>query len=109
VPRLVIYTSVPLAKAREVAANLVAEGSAPGWFENVEYVQWNGRTKDLSLIPGATVERTLLVDDYEGYVVPDQRRQWLPIGSYSAPYAADDTGLERVIRVLEDEWGCHAG
>ena len=61
------------------------------------------------MIPGATVGRTLLVDDYEDYVVPDQRRQWLPIGTYSAPYAVDDTELQRVSRVLEDEWGCHAG
>ncbi len=108
-PRVVIYTSVPEAKVREVTANLVAEGSAPGWFENAEVVQWSGCTKDLAVIPGATVERTVLIDDYEGYVVPGQRRQWLPIGSYSAPYPADDTELRRVRQVLEDEWECHAG
>lgn len=108
VPRLVLYTSVPERRVREVAANLVAEGAAPAWFEHVECVPWNGRVKDLTLIEGATVERTLLIDDYEGYVVESQRRQWLPIESYSAPYSADDPELLRVRRVLEDEWHCRA-
>jgi NLI interacting factor-like phosphatase len=109
VARLVMYTSVPEAKVREVAANLVAEGSAPAWFGNVECVQWSGRVKDLAFIPRATVERTVLIDDYEGYVVPEQRRQWLSIVSYSSPYGPEDTELQRVRRVLENEWGCHAG
>lgn len=109
VPRLVLYTSVPERRVREVAGNLVAEGSAPAWFENIECVQWNGRVKDLTVIRGTTVERTLLIDDYEGCVIEDQRRQWLPIDSYSAPYSTDDTELQRVRRVLENEWRCHAG
>ncbi|WP_031386813.1 NIF family HAD-type phosphatase [Desulfonatronum thiodismutans] len=109
VPRLVLYTSVPERKVREVTANLVAEGSAPAWFKNVECVHWNGRVKDLTMIQGTTVERTLLIDDYEGYVIEEQRRQWLPIDTYSTPYSADDTELQRVRQVLENEWGCHAG
>ena len=109
VSRLVIYTAVPEAKVREVAANLVAEGAAPAWFEGVECVQWSGSAKDLAAIPGTTAERVLLVDDFEPYVLSDQRGRWIPIASYTAPYAADDTELRRVRRVLEDEWGCRAG
>ena len=81
VPRIVIYSSVPQDKVRAVAANLVSEGSAPGWLEQVACVPWNGRAKDLAVIRGARVERTVLVDDSEGYVVSEQRRQWLPIES----------------------------
>jgi hypothetical protein len=109
VPRIVLYTSVPESKVREVAASLVAEGSAPAWFENVECVHWKGSVKDLSVIQGTTVERILLIDDYEGYVIEDQRRQWLPVESYSAPYSADDAELRRVRRVLEEKWCCDVG
>ena len=108
-PRVVIYTGVAERKLREVAANLVEEGSAPAWFASIEYVRWSGDKEDLALIPGATVERTLLIDDYEDYVVPEQRRERPPIRSFSAPYAADDTELQRIRRVLEEERGCRAG
>ncbi len=109
VPRVVIYTAIREPRVREVAAGLVAEGSAPGWFEGIEFVEWDGDLKDLALIPGAAVERSLLIDDYEDYVVPDQRDRWRPIRSFAAPYPEDDRELERLRRVLEDEWGCHAG
>jgi hypothetical protein len=109
VSRLVLYTSVPEATVRAVAANRVAEGAAPAWFNHVECVRWHGGQKDLAVIPGVGLERVILVDDYEGYVVPEQRGRWLPIRSYAAPYAEDDSELQRVKRVLEDEWGCHAG
>lgn len=109
VPRLVIYTSVPEATVRDVIANLVADESAPGWFQDVECVRWNGSTKDLTVIPRARVESTVLIDDYEGYVLPSQRQQWLAVEPYSAPYASDDKELERVMHVLQDDWDCHAG
>jgi hypothetical protein len=109
VPRLVIYTSVPEGRFRELAASLVAEGSAPDWFKDIEYVQWNGSRKDLALIPGAAVRRTLLIDDHESYVVPEQRGQWLPIASFTAPYGAEDAELQGVMKILKTEWGCQAG
>jgi hypothetical protein len=109
VSRVVLYTAVPERTVRQVAENLVAEGAAPAWFQNVECVEWNGRTKDLAVIPGVGVERVILVDDYEGYVMPEQRDRWIPIRVYAAPYAADDSELQRVKQVLEDEWGCRAG
>ena len=109
VPRVVLFTSVPERKVREIVGNLVAEGLVPEWFQDIECIQWAGRKKDLAMIPDATVERTLLIDDFEGYVVDDQLRQWLPISTYSAPYSADDAELDRVRRALEDKWGCHGG
>jgi hypothetical protein len=108
VPRLVIYTAVGEGRVRDVAAGLVAEGSAPGWFPSIEYVRWSGAKKDLALIPGAAMARTLLIDDDEGCVVPEQRHRWLQIESFSPPYAADGNELRRIRRILEDEWGCRA-
>ena len=108
VPRVVIYTSVAEGHVREIAAELIADGAAPRWFETIEYIQWSTRRKDLAAIHGATIARTILVDDYEGAVVRDQRRQWLRIKSFSEPCVSKDDELRRIRRVLEDEWGCRA-
>jgi hypothetical protein len=108
VPTLVIYTSVPETKVREVVRNLVAEGSAPAWFQDVTCVDWTGSIKDLRMIKDVPVERALLIDDHEAYVAPDQRGQWLPIATYAAPYPADDRELYRVRQILENLWECRA-
>ena len=108
--KLVIYSSVPESKVRDVITNLIAEGCAPAWFHDVDCVRWSHKgSKDLTLIPGANVEATLLIDDNEGYVAPGQRQQWLPIACYEPPYVDDDEELVRVRHVLMKEWGCCAG
>lgn len=104
-----MYTAVHEAKFREIANTLAAEGSVPEWFKTVEYVNWAGRHKDLTAIPGAEVISTILIDDLEDYILPEQRAQWIPILSYSAPYPQDDSELTRVRGVLERKWGCGAG
>jgi|GEM_PF-279651 hypothetical protein len=108
VPRLVLYTSVSEEKVREITARLVADGAVPPWFQEIDCIKWSGPKKDLAAIPDAPLERTVLIDDHEEYVVPEQRGQWLPIAWFAAPYPSDDTELDRVRRVLEEEWGCHA-
>ena len=106
VPRVVIYTSVREEKFRQIAGTLVGEGLAPEWFLTVEYVDWSGKHKDLRKIPHVDVSRTVLVDDFEGYVYPGQEEQWISIRSYAAPYGADDDEFTRVQRVIEERWGC---
>jgi len=109
VPRVAMYTSVYEARFRDIANMLAAESSVPEWFKMMEYVNWTGRHKDLTAIQGAQVDRTVLIDDFAGYVLPAQRGQWIPILSYSAPYAESDCELARVREVLERKWGCGAG
>lgn len=65
-----MYTTVSEARFRPTAELLVNEGLAPRWFAQIEYVQWPGTTKDLARIRGATAQQCLLVDDFEGYVLP---------------------------------------
>lgn len=108
VPRVVMYTSVYEARFRDIASLLAAEGLAPEWFPTIEYVNWSGKHKNLTMIPNAEVHRTVLIDDFDGYVFPGQEARWIPILPYSAPYAEDDVELTRVRRVLEEKWGCHA-
>ena len=95
--RIVMYTTVSEARFRPIAELLVDEGLAPGWFAQIEYVRWTGTTKDLARIRGATVQQCLLVDDFEGYVHPGQRSQWIRVDCFEHPYELSDQGLSRVL------------
>lgn len=104
-PRVVMFTAVREEKFREIARLLVEEGVAPGWFLGIEYIQWNGPTKDLSFIANADPARCRLVDDIASYVHPEQQDQWIRIQTYDHPYPDDDAELARVLDVLrEDHW-----
>lgn len=98
--RVVLYTTVNEPRFRQIAATLVAEGSAPRWFADIEYISWSGRTKDLSVIPDAEVDQVLLVDDYAAYIHPGQAAQWIPIACFKPPFAPDDSELDRVLQEL---------
>ena len=100
-PRVVMFTTVREAKFREVAQLLVDEKFAPAWFAQIEYVNWEGETKDLGFIPNASAEDAVLVDDFERYVHPGQESRWLQIEYFEHPYLASDTGLEKMLRTLE--------
>jgi hypothetical protein len=100
--RIVIFTTVSEAKFRPIAKLLVQEGLAPAWFAQVEYVNWSGTTKDLSFIPGAGPEETLLVDDYDIYVHPGQEGRWVQAPFFDYPYPSTDTGLAQVVGTLRE-------
>ena len=102
-PRLVMFTTVEEEKFREIARLLVQEGAAPSWFADIEYVSWDGDTKDLNFIPGVHADEALLVDDFERYVHPGQESQWLRVQSFEHPYPESDTGLSKVLEVVR---GC---
>ena len=44
--RVVIFTSVGEEVFRSIAKELVKEGYAPEWFAEMEYIQWEGETKN---------------------------------------------------------------
>ena len=96
-PRVVMFTTVKEDRFRAIATLLVAEGFAPEWFRDIEYVSWHGETKDLNFIPGLDPNDAVLVDDFEKYVHPGQESQWLKIDYFDYPYEATDTGLARVL------------
>lgn len=100
-PRIVIFTTVPEWQFRKIATLLVAEGQAPAWFAELEYVHWTGRTKDLAFIQDAQVEEALLVDDFEAYVHPGQERQFVRVEPFDYSCPETDTGLADVLKVLE--------
>ncbi len=104
-PRVVMFTTVNEERFRRIATLLVADGAAPAWFADIEYVAWEGETKDLTFIPGAAVGETLLVDDFEVYVHPGQESQWIEVDYFDAPYDEQDTGLARVLVALQQRLG----
>jgi len=57
------------------------------------------------MIPEATPDEALLLDDCEDCVLPEQRDRWIPMAKYASPYAADDTELDRLQAVLRAEGG----
>lgn len=99
-PRLVVYTGVEERHFRRLACQLILEENAPRWFGNVPHLHWSGDYKDLRRIQGATVETSLLVDDLEECVHPDQKTQWIRVEPFERPYPASDGELARVKEVL---------
>ena len=99
-PRMLVYTGVDERRFRELARQLVAEGAAPGWFADVKHVPWTGAYKDLGSLPDADVATSLLVDDMEACVHPEQLGRWVRIQPFDRPYPDSDAELSRVMAVL---------
>ena len=100
-PRVLVYTRVGEQRFRKLAHQLILEKAAPPWFGNIPHLYWAGEHKDLRLVPGAAVETSLLVDDVEECVHPDQRDRWVRIEPFEQPYPVSDSELARVRGVLE--------
>ena len=103
---IVLFTSVPEHRAREILNFLVDEGHAPAWFQEIEYVVWSGKYKDLNFVSGVTPREVLLVDDQESYIHPEQKEQWLPIQEYAYPYEDGDRALVDLEKRIRDQFPC---
>lgn len=99
-PRIVMFTTVKEERFRKIARLLVDEKVAPTWFADMEYIAWQGETKDLQFVPGVDPHQVLLVDDFEKYVHPGQEAQWLQVEHFDYPYSSEDRGLAEVFDVL---------
>ncbi|PKG73073.1 hypothetical protein CXF86_19550 [Shewanella sp. GutCb] len=93
-PRVVMFTTISESKFRSIANLLVKEGTAPEWFYEIEYINWDGTYKDLSLIPRGNISSTLILDDFVGYIHPEQHENWIEIENYGQPYDQTDRALE---------------
>lgn len=99
-PRIVMFTTVKEERFRNIARLLVDEKVAPAWFADMEYIAWQGETKDLQFVPGVDQHQVLLVDDFEKYVHPGQEAQWLQVEHFDHPYSSEDRGLAEVLNAL---------
>ena len=97
--RVVMFTTVGEADARDVLTDLAERGHVPpDLLARLEYVGWCGEHKDLAFVPNAALGEVLLVDDDGGWVRPDQRDRWVPIAPWDG---GPDGELARVRAVLE--------
>lgn len=100
-PRIVMFTTVREPMFRSIARGLVEEGAVPDWFAAMEYVEWSGPTKDLSIIQAVRLPFVLLVDDHGGYVHPGQESMWVPIPQFCSPYSGMDDELAATLGALK--------
>ena len=98
--RLVSFTSLSPERARHIAHVLASHNEAPAWFADLDVIEWEGPHKDLRLAHPTCLERAYRLDDYEGYVHPDQRAQWIPVRCFEPPYSANDDELQRLGEVI---------
>ena len=82
---------------------LVDEKFAPEWFRDIEYIHWEGKTKDLSFIPDVEPSESLLVDDFHIYVHPGQEKLWVKIKQFDHPYSNSDRELGNTLNLLKSK------
>lgn len=107
--RIVIFTAVEETLFKNVADFLISRGEAPPWFGSIDHFratefpdeEWCDKSpeimcKDLKQVCG-DIERVVLVDDHEGYVIPSQKHRWVKI----CPFDGDPKDRE-LTRVREE-------
>jgi protein-tyrosine phosphatase len=100
--RIVIFTLVDEIDFKKVADILITNKDAPRWFEDMEYITFDGIIKDLRFIPNLDdITAAIIVDDYEELIDEDQKSQWIKIENFDYPYPQDDKELERVLSELK--------
>lgn len=101
--RVALLTTVEKSDARDVLYSLADSGHIPEEFTKVEYINWEGQYKDLRFVKDEKLERILFVDDDEGWILPEQKKQWLSI----QPWHGDshDKELSRVQKELAERIG----
>ncbi|WP_426107734.1 NIF family HAD-type phosphatase [Massilia sp. TSP1-1-2] len=99
--RIVIYTAVSEDRFRKIANLLAREQAVPSWFANLEYINWDKITKNLSNIPNAKVAETVLVDDQREYVHSGQDEQWIMVPEFLPPYDINDRALRNIIQQMK--------
>lgn len=91
--RIVIFTAISEKRFQTIAKLLVEENLTPDWFEDMEYINWKGKFKDLKFIPQSKIEDIIIVDDRVEYILPTQMKNWIYIPEFAAPYPSDDYDL----------------
>lgn len=98
--KIVIMTCVEERVFRKVANILCKEGTAPDWFENLEYIDWRNKSqyKDLRFVSD-DISNVYIIDDFGVYIVPEQKGQWFKIKSFERPYKKDNE-FKKLMKVL---------
>ncbi len=102
--RTVILPTVKEALFRKIAQQLVSEKLVPEWVEDIEYIHWEGKAKDLNFITDIIhINEVLLVDDFYEYVHLGQESQWIEIKQFIHPYEYSDKELDIILKKLKEK------
>lgn len=101
--RVVIFTTIKEDRFRKIADLLVEENTAPEWFRAIEYVNWEGDTKNLKFIRDSEISSSVLLDDFHIFVHPGQERQWIEVKQFDYPYSESDVELEFTLKILNQK------
>lgn len=101
---IVMFTTVPESRFREVAGRLVSDGYAPEWFKDLPYTEWVGEHKDLRFVDD-DIDSVVIVDDYPPYIKQTQKHRLIQVKEFVDPYTheapdSNDRELEVVIEKL---------
>lgn len=107
---IVMFTTVPEPRFREIAGRLIGDGYAPEWFKDLPYTEWVGEHKDLRFVDD-DIDSVVIVDDYPPYIKQTQKHRLIQVKEYVDPYTheapdSNDRELEVVIDKLMEfvEW-----
>lgn len=100
--RIAVFTELTEVEFRQLARLLQAEGEAPDWFGDVEYVRWRGPAKELAFILEASPQQVLLVDSKDVQVRQGHFDRWIRVEPFRAPVSSNDVELPRILQVLVD-------
>lgn len=119
--KVIIYSGAGPESVQLALAELGGAGLIPDDFlARTEIFTVEGWYKNLNVIKGYDLEEILIVDDYEDYIQPDQKSQWIPIQPYhrshdedrwieSKAHAPDpddpDSELQRIQKILKERIG----
>ena len=87
---IVMYTTVNEMLFRQIASQLYKDCHVPKWFITMRYIKWEGEFKNLNFVDSQSPGSVLLVDDYDGYIHPEQRGNWVFIKQFEYPEHDDE-------------------
>jgi len=105
------YTLLNHQAAKAILTHLSKNDLVPTQLlEPFNYIKGTGFNKDLTYVPGATLDQITLIDDSPSMIVKGQEDRWIQIRSFVPPSRtsafgqvaaeAEDTELQRVTEVI---------
>lgn len=97
-----IFTTVDEKRFRDIAHRLVIDKYAPGWFSEINYVDWVGEHKDLRF-EADDISKVIIVDDYPPYIKSSQQHRLIQIKQYLDPYSHEipDRSEKEFLKIIE--------
>jgi hypothetical protein len=101
VDEIVIYSTLATSKILKVFERLESENEVPSWLSQCRIIEWCGGCKSLSRVTENRNVLVFLIDDFEGYVCPEDRYGWFEVPSFTSPYDERPGVLAEVLQEVQ--------